>query len=283
MAETYCGKSCAECAGKEQLNCPGCKIGPGRQFGGECELAKCVREKGHETCDTCVFAANCRMMRRKEYFPDARIRKLEAEKMRKEAQAKSAAFLGKWIGLLFWSVVLVTIGGLMSNDTTAEIFPALLVPGEIIHTISSLIYGCILLKLRSEDDQYYVACICALISGVVGAVAGAITGVADGATWVVLLTIPVTVVSLVGECNEYKGHSAVLAGVDRELSEKWLTLWKWNIRFFLGLLGCILLVLISPVLGLVAALGIAVGILVIGILKLGYLYRMAQLFRGYSG
>ena len=49
------------------------------------------------------------------------------------------------------------------------------------------------------------------------------------------------------------------------------------------MLGCILLVLISPVLGLVAALGIAVGILVIGILKLGYLYRMAQLFWGYSG
>ena len=49
MAETYCGKSCAECTKKEQLNCSGCKAGPGRQFGGDCELAKCVRDKGHET------------------------------------------------------------------------------------------------------------------------------------------------------------------------------------------------------------------------------------------
>ena len=50
MAETYCGKSCEECTKKEQLDCSGCKTGPGRQFGGDCELAKCVRDKGHETC-----------------------------------------------------------------------------------------------------------------------------------------------------------------------------------------------------------------------------------------
>lgn len=28
MAETYCGKTCAECTQKEILNCPGCKAGP---------------------------------------------------------------------------------------------------------------------------------------------------------------------------------------------------------------------------------------------------------------
>ena len=30
MAETYCGKSCAECSKRDILNCPGCKAGPGR-------------------------------------------------------------------------------------------------------------------------------------------------------------------------------------------------------------------------------------------------------------
>ena len=79
MAETYCGKTCAECTKKEQLNCSGCKAGPGRQFGGDCELSKCVRDKGHETCDTCGFKGNCGTLRSRESMPDYRIRKIEAE------------------------------------------------------------------------------------------------------------------------------------------------------------------------------------------------------------
>ena len=58
MAETYCGKSCVECPRKEELSCPGCKMGPGKQFNGQCELAKCARDKGHETCESCIFRGN---------------------------------------------------------------------------------------------------------------------------------------------------------------------------------------------------------------------------------
>ena len=95
MAETYCGKSCEECTKKEQLNCSGCKTGPGRQFGGDCELAKCVRDKGHETCDTCGFKGNCGTLRIRDSMPDYRIRKIEAGEQRKAAIAKRAPVLGK--------------------------------------------------------------------------------------------------------------------------------------------------------------------------------------------
>ena len=84
MAETYCGKSCEECTKKEHLNCSGCKTGPGRQFGGDCELAKCVRDKGHETCETCGFKGNCGTLRSRESMPDYRIRKIEAEAMKRQ-------------------------------------------------------------------------------------------------------------------------------------------------------------------------------------------------------
>ena len=79
MAETYCGKLCDECTKKEQLNWSGCKTGPGRQFGGDCELAKCIRDKGHETCETCGFKGNCGTLRSRESMPDYRIRKIEAD------------------------------------------------------------------------------------------------------------------------------------------------------------------------------------------------------------
>ena len=101
MAETYCGKNCSECSKKEQLNCSGCKAGPGRQFGGDCELAKCIRSKGHESCDTCSFKGNCGTYRNRDSMPDYRIRKIEAEEMRKAAIAKRAPMLGKWLWIIF--------------------------------------------------------------------------------------------------------------------------------------------------------------------------------------
>ena len=73
MAETYCGKSCIECAKKEILNCPGCKAGPGRRFGGDCRLAQCTREKGHEACETCGFRGECSNLKRREEMPDLRL------------------------------------------------------------------------------------------------------------------------------------------------------------------------------------------------------------------
>lgn len=281
MAETYCGKKCAECTKREELNCQGCKAGPGRQFGGDCELAKCVRDKGHETCDTCGFKGNCGTLRSRESMPDYRIRKIEAEAMRKAAIAKRAPVLGKWLWIIFWLVIPSSIGSIMAHETTAKILPGLLMPGQIINAICSLTYGAILLKLGSEEDRYRTAGICALIAGGVSAVVAIITVAAEEATWTLLFTLPAAVVAMVGEYNEYMAHSAVLYGVDNELSEKWEVLWKWYIGLFLGMFGCIIVMLIIPILGAIAILGCAIGTVVVGILKLVYLYRTAKIFREY--
>ena len=281
MAETYCGKSCEECTKKEQLNCSGCKTGLGRQFGGDCELAKCVRDKGHETCETCGFKGNCGTLRSRESMPDYRIRKIEAEEMRKAAIAKRAPVLGKWLWIVFWLIIPSTIGSIMSNENTAKILPGLLMPGQIINAICSLTYGTILLKLGSEEDRYRTAGICALIAGASSALAAMINGGSDGATWILIFTIPAAIVAIVGEYNEYMAHSAVLYGVDNELSEKWEVLWKWYIGLFAGIFGSILLMLIIPVLGAIAVIGTTIGTVVVSILKLVYLYRTVKIFREY--
>ena len=281
MAETYCGKNCAECSKREELNCQGCKAGPGRQFGGDCELAKCVRDKGHETCETCGFKGNCGTLRSRESMPDYRIRKIESEKMRKAAIARRAPVLGKWLWIIFWLIIPSTIGSIMAHETTAKILPELFMPGQIINAICSLIYGAILLKLGSEEDRYRTAGICALIAGASSALAAIINGGSDGATWILIFTIPAAIVAIVGEYNEYMAHSAVLSGVDNELSEKWEVLWKWYIGLFLGMLGCIIVMLILPILGAIAILGCAIGTVVVSILKLVYLYRTAKIFREY--
>ena len=281
MAETYCGKTCDECTKKEQLYCSGCKSGPGRQFGGDCELAKCIRSKGHETCDTCGFKGNCGTLRSRDSMPDYRIRKIEAEEQRKAAIAKRAPVFGKWLWIIFWLIIPSTIGSIMANETIAKALPGLMMPGQIINAICSLTYGMILMKLGSEEDKYRTAGICALIAGVSSAAAAIINAASDGATWILIFTIPAAIVGLVGEYNEYMAHSIVLTGVDNELSEKWEMLWKWYIGFFLGMFGCIIVMLIIPVLGAIAILGCAIGTIVVSILKLVYLYRTAKIFREY--
>ena len=282
MTENYCGKSCAECVQKEKLNCSGCKTGPGRKFGGDCELAKCVRDKGHETCDTCGFKGNCGTLRSRESMPDYRIRKIEAEEMRKAAIAKRAPVLGKWLRIIFWLIIPSTIGSIMANENTAKILPGLFMPGQIINAICSITYGAILLRLGSEESRYRTAGICALIAGASSAIAAIVNGGSEGATWILIFTIPAAIVALVGEYNEYMAHSEVLSGVDYELSEKWEVLWKWYIGLFLGMFGCIIVMLIAPLLGAIAILGCAIGTIVVGILKLVYLYRTAKIFREYS-
>ena len=283
MAETYCGKNCAECTQKELLNCQGCKYGPGRRFGGDCKIAQCAMEKGHETCDTCSFMGNCSIQRSCTGMPEERIRRLEAEAARKAEAAKQAPLLGKWLWLIFWLIIPSSVAGILTNQTIVQYLPSLNLPGQILNAICCAIYGISLLKLASVEEFYKKAGIFVLIAGGVSAAVAVVAG-ATGQTpaWTLLLTIPAAIVALVGEYNEYMGYSAVLSGVDDELSEKWAALWKWYIGMFLGMFGCILIMLIFPLLGALALLAAAIGLIVVGIKKLVYLYRTAKLFRGFS-
>lgn len=279
MAETYCGKGCDSCEKREVLNCPGCRVGPGRQLGCECELAQCVRSKGHETCETCGFHDRCGTLAGRERIPDYRIKKIEAEKQRKAAIARRAPVLGKWLWILFWLIVPNIIAGLMSNETTAELAPALYIPGQILNGACSLAWGLILLKLGTEEDGYRTAGVCSLIAAAASLLTTAISGSQEAAGWTLIITIPAVVVGLVGEYHEFMAHSAVLTGVDNELAEKWEKLWKWYIIMMLSLLGSILVMLLAPVLGLLVVLAAAIGLIVVEILRLVYLYRTAKVFR----
>ena len=282
MAETYCGKNCAECTQKELLNCQGCKYGPGRRFGGDCKIAKCVMEKGHETCDTCSFTGNCSIQRSCTGMSEERIRRLEAEAARKAEAAKQAPLLGKWLWIIFWLIIPSSVASILTNQTVIQYLPGLNLPGQILNAICCAIYGISLLKLASVEEFYKKAGIFVLIAGGISAVDAIATGTAGAVqapAWTWLLTIPAGIIALIGEYNEYMGHSAVLAGVDNELSEKWVSLWKWYIGLFLGMLGCILVMLILPLLGALALLAAAIGVVVVSIKKLVYLYRTAKFFR----
>lgn len=238
MSETYCGKSCAQCTQKEALNCPGCKVGPGRQLGGECELALCCRGKGYE-----------------------------------------ASILGNWLWILFWLIVPSTITGIMGNEYMMNTAPGIYMTGQFLNSVCSVAYGAILYRLSTEENRYRIAGICVLVSAIANVFVVIISGAAKAPTWSLLITLPMVIVALVGEYNEYVAHSLVLMEVDSELSEKWRTLWRRYISCMLALYGSIVLMLIFPLLGAIVMLGATIGILVVRIMKLIYLYRTAKVFR----
>lgn len=269
MPETFCGKNCENCEQKQELNCQGCKQPWGKPANEDCEIAVCCCGKGHETCETCAFRNNCGKVRGREDMLYYRRRKREEEERRRDAWRERAELMGKWCTALFWIVIGAEIAALL-GDTML---------GNSLAVIFGVAYGAALLQLAPLTQQYRTAGICALAAAVVVLIMGAIPVNSDAAVWTILLLIPGSVVSLVGDYHELHAHAEMLEGMDDEFSKKWKKLWKWQIRLLLLVAGLGWLVIVSPVLILSVMM---IGVLGVHIAKIIYLYRMAKFFRNYE-
>lgn len=278
MCETYCGKTCVECTYKEELNCPGCKTGPGQQFGGDCELARCCRSKGHEACVTCSFSGGCRTLMGKQQIPKNRQRQEMFRKAREAAIDRKAPILAKWLWLLFWLVIPCNLASFMTFDELADAAPVLYWTGSILNVACSLAYGLILLKLADAEEQYQKAATYILISAVVAGGVALFAGITPP-KWTLALTVPAATCNQIGLYHECQAHSTALDGLDNALSKKWATLWIWHIGSLCGIFIGLLLMLLLPILGLILVLAALVSILVVSIRRLICLYNSAQLFR----
>lgn len=279
MAETWCGKTCADCEVRAEQKCPGCMYGPGRRLGGSCEIYRCCATKGHETCLTCTQHSSCGTYRRRLRMPEERRRQLEREAAEQMKMAQRAPIFGKWLWILFWLVVPSEIAGLMTNDTVAELLPGLYLAGRITGIVCSVAYALILLKLSEEEYRYRTAAICHLVNAAVSTLI-VILG-ADGETWTLVLSLPVMALSLVAVYQEFMAHAAVLDGFDDAQAEQWRNLWNWYLGLSAATVLCLLLIVIVPVIGALAVLAAGIAMVVVEIMQMVYLYRTAQLFRRY--
>ena len=80
MSESYCMKSCTECA---REGCPGCRAGA---FVQQCEIVKCCRVTMHESCETCTNRSFCGKWRGWDQMPQKAI----YMKSREEVQAEKS-------------------------------------------------------------------------------------------------------------------------------------------------------------------------------------------------
>lgn len=278
MTETFCGKFCTECTEREQTNCLGCRLGPGKQYGGTCKIAKCVRTKGHETCETCGFQPGCGTYASRHQMPDLRRREAEAEAMRIAALGRKAPILGKWIGILFWLFVPGAVGGFLSTDVMQSVSPVAYGTGVLIQFASRIAYGVILIKLCSMDNRYMTAGICSIACHLTHYL---INEYSRNSGLILLVSVPVLAAAVYGEYCECMSHAEVVSDFDAELMLKWENLWKWSIGMNIGLICSAFLILI-PLIGLLAMLVCTIGTMVVGVLKLVYLYQTAKTFRNYG-
>lgn len=279
MAETYCGKNCADYNDRLTISCPGCRVGPGRSLGGECEIARCCREKGHESCDTCINRERCGKFFQRDTMAEYRNKKLEREQETLRTRARKAAFLGERTQWLFWLTIFANVIGLVTIEQVVDLIPAVKVPGMLLSAASSIGYCLILLKMSDEEPRFRTAAYCALATMAVNFLFQTLLGME---TLPLLVSVPTIVVGMIGEYNEFHGFGDALAGIDITLSDKWYGLWKWYLGCYGALFGSIFLMVLIPFLGVVAMFAAAIGILVVAIVQIVYLYRSFRAFQAYG-
>lgn len=205
----------------------------------------------------------------------------EAEKSPDGALSRRAGLLGKWLRVAFWLIVPSTLAGLMGNDSLTGVSPGLHTAGQVLSAVCSAAYAVVLFIISPEDKGYRTAGICALLSAAANLAAVSLSSPAGyrAASWSLVIALAGAVAGLVGQYNEFGAHSRMLEDLDDALSAKWTSLWKYYIGFSLALFGGVILLFIAPFLGNLLLLVSAVGIAVVGIVKLVRLYRTAKVFR----
>ena len=278
MNESFCGKNCAECVWKEPMTCPGCKKGPGRDDRSDCELAVCCRNGGLEACDACDFRDTCKTLKTRDLQPETRKRKAEEARKQASVVVNNLLLEGKWLKVLFWLIVPLLITGIIGNDKITGDLPRLCNAGKLLNSACYIVYGVILLILSPAEKHYRTAGICDIVSYTAVLLTQFITVAEDTPEWSLAITLPATIITLVGLYNEYTAHSGVLTDVDNLLSKQWIKLRDWTLGLEIGLLAADILVVIVPILGVIALLAVAIGLLVVSIKKLIYLFRTANTF-----
>ena len=185
--------------------------------------------------------------------------------------------MGKWLKILFWLLIISTVAGIFITEETVEKVPAL----QLVSTLFVIAYGGVLLKMSACDPacgRYRTAGICKILSAALSAALSLLSG-GTGVTafaLILLALLAAAALDIAGEYQELKGHAAVLQERDLLLSEKWLRLVKWYVGLLAGSAAGVILSALLPLAGVVLVLAAGVGIIVVSVVKIVYLYRTGK-------
>lgn len=203
---------------------------------------------------------------------------MAAEEVRQGVIARKVPFFAKWMWILFLMVIPDSIVAILTLDFVIERLPWMQLIGGLLGLVCSVVSGLILIKMSEKEHQYQIAGVFMIITSVINT-ATEVFRVPE--SWAFFIALPTLFLGFFATYNEFMAHASAMSGIDDVMAEKWRNLWKWFVRTFLCSLGSVLLILMMPLVGLVAFLGSTIGVVVVSIGKLVYLYRSAKICRGY--
>ncbi len=273
MSENYCGKSCENCEFFENKSCAGCKEGPGGEKLDFCEVAACCRIKMQDSCEICSSRDVCENIQRHQEVPDYIQEKLKNDFDRDEKIKDRAKVADKWKVLFFWSIAAIVVRTLFS-DSAIELFPAFEYISAIGEAICYIAISITVFNMASVIKEYRFAGYCQIIYAV--ALVLILFLPEDQG---IILGLIASIISYVGDCRELKCHGMMFAGIDDEMEGKWAKTHKWFVISCYVLFGSIVVMLVSLGIGVVALLAAGIGLYVLNIIRLVYLYKSANLFK----
>lgn len=186
--------------------------------------------------------------------------------------------LAKWIKVLFWLIIVSTAAGLFTSNDSEGTKTALEWAAAVVNMAVTIFYSVILLRISSESIRYRIAGICGLAVAAADIFLSVLPGNISFALSVPTVLISL-IVSMVEEYYEYMGHREVLEYVNPEMAGKWHKLWKWYLGMVLGVAGGTLVTVFAPLIGLIIVLAVTIGMLIVSILKIIYLYGTSKVFK----
>lgn len=184
-------------------------------------------------------------------------------------------FLSKMMFILF----ILFIPNLVSSTLTKfEVAPIISLVGSILGLGVSVV-TIVVFVLMSKYEKSYLYSLIALAANVVFGALGAFVPAMKGSIGLlILISLLDSAAAILTAYFEFKGHELVTATVDPYLAEKWSKLFKWDVicvaSVFVGTIFVATLIL--AILGLIVVVGAAIGAVVLGILKIIYLYESSQ-------
>ncbi len=285
MWESYCGKACEVCPARDAGDCPGCRSGPGSAWSGECDIARCCRNSGHESCDTCTKRTSCGLYDSRERQSEYRARRRADEAEMRGRNAEKAAYMTKWLTPLFWLNIATIAANLMTDENVLGVLPALYWPGTILSLVCYVGIIVTLFKLKAQDELYGKSAGMQIVSLVLSLLGlGYLDSlIVSHLMLSLLISLAAAVFDLLATCYEFTAHSRVLVGVSATMSESWRKLWRWFIYAYVAMFFVVFLVLAFASLAALLALASTVVILVVSVLRYVYLWRTLRCFRSLTG
>lgn len=317
MGSSYCGKNCNDCLDKEDVGCPGCKNGPGKESGALCEIARCCSDRENGECVMCVSSASCELLAERECMVQKwngnRGRETEemsvsgdsagttgslygAQRSNKPRDRRDAPFIHKSLIAIFWLFFVPGIGTFLSNESVFGEIPLVTTLGSVITIGACIAQAILMIRLGREEDAYKVAGICTFVGTALAFVGGVIIGCSVSVKYSpfyapsyevnktvlivgVVVLFAAVILELVSAYQFIVANARVVERRDRELSDHWYLMARLFLVIVTGIVVVPVLIFLLKIVGIIVALLYALGVLVFGILEYVFLYQTAERFR----